>query len=77
MIDIFVITLSDIIGVAILLIAIAGIATLFVREWWIQRCCKHDSGVNETRSCDAICKGCGKNLGFIGAWRKAQGENND
>ncbi len=28
--------------------------------------CKHDGGVNETLSCNAICKLCGKDLGFIG-----------
>ena len=27
--------------------------------------CPHDQGVNETQACDAICKQCGKNLGFI------------
>jgi hypothetical protein len=31
--------------------------------------CKHDKGVRETSACDAICKECGKNLGFIGTWR--------
>lgn len=31
-----------------------------------QRKCKHDGGVMETQSCDAICKKCCKNLGFIG-----------
>ena len=28
--------------------------------------CKHDKGIRETQACDAICKICGKNLGFIG-----------
>lgn len=32
--------------------------------------CKHDNGVNETGKCDAICRKCGKNLGFIGNWHK-------
>ena len=72
---IFVITLGDIIGIAISLIAIAGVVAFFVREWWVRRSCKHNSGVNETRACHAICKSCGKDLGFIGAWRQAQGEN--
>jgi hypothetical protein len=31
-----------------------------------QKYCPHDQGVHETRACDAICKLCGKNLGFIG-----------
>lgn len=77
MTPIFVITLGDIIGITLGAIASLGVACFFVWQWWIQRSCKHDSGVTETQSCAAICKGCGKNLGFIGAWRKAQGENND
>jgi len=32
--------------------------------------CKHDGGVSETQACDAICKKCRKNLGFIGTWRE-------
>lgn len=36
--------------------------------------CKHDQGVEETRACDAVCRKCGKNLGFIGAWREKQKE---
>jgi hypothetical protein len=35
--------------------------------------CKHDGAVRETSACDAICAKCGKNLGFIGAWRKTEG----
>lgn len=34
-----------------------------------QRGCKHDGAIHETQACDAICTKCGKNLGFIGAWR--------
>lgn len=34
--------------------------------------CAHENGVRETRSCDAICRECGKNLGFIGTWREQQ-----
>lgn len=30
--------------------------------------CKH-TRFHETGKCDAICTDCGKNLGFIGAWR--------
>jgi hypothetical protein len=35
--------------------------------------CKHEMGVRETQACDAICKQCGENLGFIGQWRKKHG----
>lgn len=31
--------------------------------------CKHDGGVNETQACDAICRKCLKNLGFIGNYK--------
>lgn len=31
--------------------------------------CKHEN-YYETRACDAICKECGKNLGFIGTVRR-------
>lgn len=34
--------------------------------------CGHEEGVSETSACDAICRKCGKNLGFIGSWRSAQ-----
>lgn len=33
--------------------------------------CRH-SAVNETQACDAICRNCGKNLGFIQIWRDKQ-----
>jgi hypothetical protein len=41
-----------------------------------QASCKHDGGVNETNACDAICKQCSKNLGFIGDWRKNSSTTN-
>jgi hypothetical protein len=31
--------------------------------------CKHEN-ISETMACDAVCTRCGKNLGFIGTWRK-------
>jgi hypothetical protein len=31
--------------------------------------CRH-LRFHETMSCDAVCSACGKNLGFIGTWRK-------
>ena len=65
----FIITASEVIGFIILVII--GIL------WSIQRVshyiehygCTHEQ-VNETSSCDAICRKCGKNLGFIGTWRE-------
>lgn len=54
-------------GLFALIYAIIGIKT-----WYVQSRCKHDGGVNETRACDAICRKCLKNLGFIGTWRDKQ-----
>lgn len=66
----FVYTPSDIIAVIFF-----GFLFIFWLILWVpyavkQWRCKHDEGVNETRACDAICRKCGKNLGFIGNWRK-------
>lgn len=44
----------------VILVALPGIVR--------QARCKHAS-VRETSACDAICRDCGKNLGFIGSWR--------
>lgn len=68
----FIWTIGDVIGVFV--IAIFAVIALFIAisEWIRQSRCKHDGGVNETQACDAICRGCGKNLGFIGAWREKQ-----
>lgn len=49
------------------------IAVRFAIPAWLKRIrCKHADGVRETMSCDAICRSCGKNLGFIGSWLNAQ-----
>ncbi len=50
-------------------------ATLVYVGWqaWKSRGCEHPE-VNETRACEAICRRCGKNLGFIGTWREKQKE---
>lgn len=54
----------------LLLIVVAAMVVMLptVRR---QARCKHDGDVNETSACDAICRKCGKNLGFIGTWRAA------
>jgi hypothetical protein len=38
------------------------------------RNCTHDE-VRETMACDAICRKCGKDLGFIGNWRESRGKH--
>lgn len=72
--QVFVWTLSDVIAGAIFVVVVVVTCALIAKEWVEQKLCKHDKGVSETRSCDAICRGCGKNLGFIGTWREAQKE---
>lgn len=47
------------------------ISTLFKRLFLP---CKH-LRVRETMACDAVCRDCGKNLGFIQIWRDANKGN--
>lgn len=42
---------------------------LAIKEWWKQARCSHEN-YRETMSCQAICKSCNKNLGFIGRVRE-------
>jgi TRAP-type mannitol/chloroaromatic compound transport system permease small subunit len=62
----FVYTIGDILALVFFLLSIASITIFCLIQWFKQSRCKHDEGVNETRACDAICRKCGKNLGFIG-----------
>lgn len=58
--------LVDIIGLVTLVIILVIYLPLVLSITFRQNRCNHDGGVNETQACDAICKLCGKNLGFIG-----------
>jgi len=67
---VFIWTIWDVLQIAGLLLF--ALVMLF---YWMNRAiaewkCQHQSGVRETSACDAICVQCGKNLGFIGEWRK-------
>ena len=65
----FVITLTETIELIVLSI-IAIVWIIYKVLTWIEQAqCPHEH-VNETMSCDAICRKCGKNLGFIGTWRE-------
>jgi len=64
-----VITLTETIEAVGFLLLIVLAVFIKTEEWRRQNNCKHDGGVNETSSCQAICKLCGKDLGFIGNWR--------
>lgn len=66
----FIWTISDAITlglVSLVLVVVCGMNLLRIIQ---EGRCPHDGGVNETSACDAICRKCGKNLGFIGTWRK-------
>lgn len=75
--QVFVWTMADVIGLVLFAVVVLwGVGVWFVccvPEWWRQRQCKHDGAIGETQACDAICRQCGKNLGFIGNVRKARG----
>lgn len=51
-------------------VVIAIMAYVILPELIKQALCKHHSGIRETMACDAVCRKCGKNLGFIGTWRE-------
>lgn len=76
---VFIWTISDAIGVALFVLFTLAAAVLYLRIRWQQWRCRHTGRINETSACDAICAQCGKNLGFIGAWRDArkQGANHE
>jgi len=65
----FIWTIGDVIGYVFVSLVLVVLAIKQVAEWIEQRLCKHER-VSETMACDAVCNKCGKNLGFIGTWRK-------
>lgn len=66
----FIWTIGDVIGVVVVAIIVLIVLFVSISEWIRQARCKHDGGVNETQVCEAICRKCGKNMGFIGTWRE-------
>jgi len=58
--------------ILMLLLAVVGVIGLYLCFQTVRRQakCKHTGRINETSACQAICAVCGKNLGFIGNWRK-------
>lgn len=71
---IFVITLSDVIGLSLLGLFLICAIAVGVATWIRRLVCKH-ARVYESRSASAMCSDCGKDLGFIGAWRESHGDN--
>ena len=72
MTPVFVITFGDVFGLIALAVFLLVFVFVYGKQAWKQFRCKHDGVVNETMACDAICRQCGKNLGFIGKWREAK-----
>lgn len=70
MTPVFVITLGDVVGILVAVVAVFFALAIWLPTFIKQARCKHDSGVRETMACEAICNKCGANLGFIGAWRE-------
>lgn len=63
----FVITLGDMLALGIFVFCVLVVILVTVAKAIRQGRCPHDGGVHETQACDAICRQCGKNLGFIGS----------
>lgn len=65
----FIVTPSDVVALVvvacIVVTAVVGLVVTLAK----QALCKH-SRVFENRACDVVCRKCGKNLGFIGSYRK-------
>jgi hypothetical protein len=65
----FIYTINDILTLVVIVLTITAIIVVGVIQWFKESRCKHDGGYNEKQKCDAICRRCGKNLGFIGKLR--------
>lgn len=70
---VFVVTLQDVIGLSLFAIFFLLIIGFSFVNWVKQTICKHDGGVGETMACHAICRKCGKDLGFIGSYKERYG----
>lgn len=68
--QIFVWRLEDVITLAMVGLGLLVWLAVAIPEIVRQALCKHDGGVNETSACQAVCRKCGKELGFIDDWRK-------
>ena len=62
-------TISDLLNLVFLGIAILVLSVAKISYWWMKRTCQH-LNYHEDRSGHAICCRCSKDLGFIGDVRK-------
>lgn len=67
---IFIINLQTIFAAVMVIVALAVIIWNQIKIDKERDRCKHDGRVIETSACHAICTKCGKDLGFIGDYRK-------
>lgn len=68
---------GEIVGFIVVVLVLGLVGLIQAAEWWKTYRCRHAGRISENRSCDAICDDCGKNLGFIGAWRDKQKSGNE
>lgn len=68
----FVWTISDVVGLTLFAVFAVAVIVIQIVTSIRQYLCKHDGTFGETGQCHAICHKCGKDLGFIGDWRKAR-----
>lgn len=61
-----IVTLGEAFVLIITVIFVIAWSSAIIMDSIRKSACEHDGGVNETMACDAICRKCGKNLGFIG-----------
>lgn len=60
---------QHLVNLALALLLMLPAVFFVLRQVWRESMCEHNGTISETSACDAICNNCGKNLGFIGAWR--------
>lgn len=71
--SVFVWTLGDVVLVACVVLSFIGLVVVLGLQAFEQWRCKH-LNYFENQACDAICRKCGKNLGFIGVVRATKGK---
>ncbi len=66
--------LAEAVGAALVVVAVCAwwLVVEHAPRWWRQARCRHEGDIYETQACDAVCRRCGKNLGFIGQWRNGR-----
>ena len=66
----FIWTIGDAVQIIIIVLMVLCGAAYGLKRGIEKAICGHDGGISETSACEAICRKCGANLGFIGTWRE-------